>query len=103
MALKTNPKLTNEICSPRKLIPDAKSKHSTRGRTRTDKSARTISNPINKSSSFDFMDSKLEKKLMIDYHHWGRNKMILDIFNKGDKNPKTPLVVEKRQKYYKTR
>ena len=63
MTLKTNRGLTNEIASPKKFIPDAKSKDFTRKQTQAFSSININFNPIDINDNFDFTNLKMKKKL----------------------------------------
>ena len=87
MVLATNRELTNEIASPKKFTPDVKSKKLTREGTQAVISISQNYILVDKTNTFDFKDSKMEKKFTCKCHHWGSNNKIKDINIRRDKSP----------------
>ena len=102
MASTTNREPINESASAEKFIPDNKSKSFKHEQTYGTRSISTKFNFIDKINKFDFTDSKMEKKLTSEYHHWAANKKIMEIINKEDESHEILRFVERRQETFKS-
>ena len=101
MAVKPKRESTNEIASPKKIDTNVNPKDFTRGQAQANISINIEFNLIERSFTFYFTDSKMEKQINYDYYHWGANKKVMDFNNKCEKRPETLRLIEKRTKITK--